>query len=102
MPLPSAKIPDNHSEVLAIIKQLESSKAETPQTKEMCCAEGIYRSTMKSMVVYITSMGAAMRNEYQLIDGACKKAGDKKKIVEIPHPEIAKTKKATDKQEKLL
>ena len=102
MPMPSARIQDNNKDVLDTIKRLESSKVETPQTQEICCAHSLFMDSMKALTVMITSMGAVIHGESQFVKDACKKASDKKKIVEIPHPAIAKKKMETDKQEKLL
>lgn len=102
MSMPSAKIPDNNKDVLDTIKRLESAKVETPHTKDICCAQSILKDATMGLTVMITKMGSAFRQEDQFVKDACKKASDKKKIVELPHPAIAKTKKATDKQEKLL
>ena len=102
MPMPSAKVPDNHADVLNTIKRLEAAKIETPQTKGVCCASDFLMNAANSLALASTSMSAMMNREYKYLLDACKKASDKKKIVEIPYPDIAKKKKETDKQEKLL
>lgn len=102
MPMPSAKIPDTHKEVLDTIKRLEAAKIQTPHAKGVCCASDILATSVGNLNVTSMNVSHAMSREQRYILDACKKSSNKKKIVEIPYPDIAKMKKETDKQEKLL
>lgn len=102
MPMPSAKIPDNHKEVLDTIRRLEASRIETPHAKGVCCASDLLVNAVRNINLTFINISNAMSREQRCLLDAIKKSSNKKKIVEIAYSDISKMKKETDKQEKLL